>query len=70
MSTIIKIAKFHGVTTDYLLGYNKPQNSDECIVRITADVRDDARQLAGRMGISVDELVNRLLRIALSGKVM
>ncbi len=68
LSTIIKIAKFHGVTTDYLLGYNKPQNPDECIVRITADVREDAKRLAGQTGISVDELVNRLLRIALSGR--
>lgn len=70
IDTAVRIAQYFGVTVDYLLGYNKPQNSDECIVRITADVRDDARQLAGQMGISVDELVNRLLRIALSGKVM
>lgn len=70
IDTAVRIAQYFGVTVDYLLGYNKLQNSDECIVRITADVRDDARQLAGQMGISVDELVNRLLMVTLLGKVM
>lgn len=70
IDTAVRIAQYFGVTVDYLLGYNKPQNSDECIVRITADVRDDARQLAEQMGISVDELVNRLLMVTLLGKVM
>ena len=70
IDTAVRIAQYFGVTVDYLLGYNKPQNSDECTVRITADVRDDARRLAEQMGISVDELVNRLLIVTLLGKVM